>query len=94
MADDILGSIRIFAGNFAPVGYLFCEGQSLSIQNYARLYSILGPTYGGDGKTCFQLPDLRTSTYSKNDLPSVTNNTPTVAMRYIICVDGLSPERP
>jgi hypothetical protein len=92
--DEFLGAIKIFAGNYAPVGYMFCEGQSLSIGSYQRLYSILGPTYGGDGKTTFQLPDLRTSTYSKNELPAVTNNTPTVAMRYIICVDGTSPERP
>ena len=92
--EDILGTIRIFAGNYAPVGYMFCEGQTLQISGYQKLYSILGPTYGGDGKTNFQLPDLRTSTYSKNDLPSVTNNTPTIAMKYIICVDGLSPQRP
>ena len=94
MTDDILGTVRIFAGNYAPVGYMLCEGQSLSIAGNQKLYSILGPTFGGDGKTTFQLPDLRTSTYSKNELPSVTNNTPTVAMKYIICVDGISPERP
>ena len=94
MTDDILGTIKIFAGNYAPVGYMFCEGQSLSIAGNQKLYSILGPTYGGDSQTYFQLPDLRTSTYSKNELPSVTNNTPTVAMKYIICVDGISPERP
>ena len=96
MTDDIVGTIKIFAGNYAPVGYMFCEGQSLSIAGNQKLYSILGPTYGGDSwsQTYFQLPDLRTSTYSKNELPSVTNNTPTVAMKYIICVDGISPERP
>jgi len=92
--DEFLGAVKIFVGNYAPVGYMLCEGQSLSIAGYPRLYSLMGPTYGGDGKTTFQLPDLRASTYSKNELPSVTNNTPTVAMRYIICVDGPSPERP
>jgi microcystin-dependent protein len=92
--NEFLGTIKIFVGNYAPVGYMLCEGQSLSIMNNQQLYSIMGPIYGGDGKTTFQLPDLRTSTYSKNDLPSVTNNTPTVAMRYIICVDGPMPERP
>jgi microcystin-dependent protein len=92
--EDILGTIKIFAGNYAPVGYMLCEGQALQILGNQKLYSILGTSYGGDGKTNFQLPDLRCSTYSKNELPSVTNNTPTVAMKYIICVEGLSPERP
>jgi microcystin-dependent protein len=57
--EPFIGEITMFAGNFAPQDYLFCQGQLLSIQEYAALYSILGTTYGGDGKTNFALPDLR-----------------------------------
>ncbi|MBK8557198.1 MAG: tail fiber protein [Lewinellaceae bacterium] len=49
----------MFAGNFAPRGWAFCEGQLLSIASNTALFSILGTTYGGDGRTTFALPDLR-----------------------------------
>ena len=49
----------MFAGNFAPVGYLFCQGQSLAIADYQPLFALIGTTYGGDGVNNFQLPDLR-----------------------------------
>jgi microcystin-dependent protein len=49
----------MFGGNFAPVGWLMCNGQLLPIANYDALYSLLGTTYGGDGQTTFALPDLR-----------------------------------
>ncbi|RED23663.1 microcystin-dependent protein [Flavobacterium cutihirudinis] len=55
----ILGQITIFAGNFAPRGWALCNGQLLSIQQNTALFSILGTTYGGDGRTTFGLPDLR-----------------------------------
>lgn len=54
-----LGEIQMFAGNFAPRGYAKCEGQLLSISQYSALFSLLGTTYGGDGRTTFGLPDLR-----------------------------------
>ena len=54
-----LGEIRMFAGNFAPVSWFFCQGQLLSIANYSALFTLLGTTYGGDGQTTFGLPDLR-----------------------------------
>ena len=57
--DPYLGEIRMFAGNYAPVGWLKCEGQLLSIASYSALFSIMGTTYGGDGETTFALPDLR-----------------------------------
>lgn len=57
--DPILGEIKMFAGNFAPRGYAFCDGQLLPIAQNSALYSILGTTYGGDGRTTFALPDLR-----------------------------------
>jgi microcystin-dependent protein len=49
----------MFAGNFAPRGFMLCQGQTLPIQQYAALFSILGTTYGGNGTTTFNLPDLR-----------------------------------
>jgi microcystin-dependent protein len=49
----------MFAGNFAPRGWALCEGQTLPISSYTALFSILGTTYGGDGRTTFMLPDLR-----------------------------------
>ncbi len=57
--DPILGSIIIFAGNFAPKPWAFCQGQLLSIAQNSALFAILGTTYGGDGQTTFALPDLR-----------------------------------
>ena len=57
--DEMIGIIKIFAGTYAPQGWMFCQGQELPIQQYAALYSILGTTYGGNGQTTFALPDLR-----------------------------------
>ena len=57
--QSYLGDIRMFPGNFAPRGWMFCDGQLLSIANNRTLYSLLGTTYGGDGRTTFALPDLR-----------------------------------
>jgi microcystin-dependent protein len=58
-SEMLLGSIGIFAGNFAPRGYALCQGQLLSIAQNTALFSILGTTYGGNGTTTFALPDLR-----------------------------------
>jgi microcystin-dependent protein len=57
--DPLLGQISMFAGNFAPRGWALCDGQLLLIDQNQRLFSILGTTYGGDGRTTFALPDLR-----------------------------------
>jgi microcystin-dependent protein len=57
--DPFLGQIMMFAGNFAPRGWAFCDGQLLPISQNTALFSILGTTYGGDGRTTFALPDLR-----------------------------------
>ena len=57
--EAMIGEIRMFAGNFAPRGWAFCNGQLLSIANNQALFAILGTTYGGDGRTTFALPDLR-----------------------------------
>jgi len=57
--EPLIGEIKIFAGPFAPRGWAFCDGQILAISDYTALFSLLGSTYGGDGKTSFALPDLR-----------------------------------
>jgi len=57
--EPMLGEVKIFAGNFPPRGYAFCEGQLLSISQNSALFSLLGTMYGGDGRTTFGLPDLR-----------------------------------
>lgn len=57
--DALIGTIALFAGNFAPRGYALCQGQVLSIAQNTALFSILGTTYGGNGQTTFLLPDLR-----------------------------------
>jgi len=59
MSDPFIGEIRMFAGNFAPRGWQFCQGQILAIAQNTALFSILGTTYGGNGQTTFALPDLR-----------------------------------
>ncbi|ARV13484.1 phage tail protein [Gilvibacter sp. SZ-19] len=59
MMDPFIGEIIMFGGNFAPRGWALCEGQLLSISQNTALFSILGTTYGGDGRTTFGLPDLR-----------------------------------
>lgn len=57
--DPFLGSIIIFGGNFEITGWMFCNGQILSIASYQALFALLGTTYGGNGQTTFALPDLR-----------------------------------
>jgi microcystin-dependent protein len=57
--EPYIGEIRLVGFNFAPVGWAFCDGQLLPIQQYQALFSLFGITYGGDGQTTFALPDLR-----------------------------------
>lgn len=59
MAQPYVGEIRMFAGNFAPAGWMFCEGQLLPISENETLFQLIGTTYGGDGQSTFALPDLR-----------------------------------
>lgn len=59
MAQPYVGEIRMFAGNFAPAGWQFCEGQLLPISENETLFQLIGTTYGGDGQSTFGLPDLR-----------------------------------
>ena len=59
MAQPYVGEIRLFAGNFSPAGWMFCEGQLLPISENEVLFQLIGTTYGGDGESTFGLPDLR-----------------------------------
>lgn len=79
-----IGAIFLFAGNYAPQDFLFCEGQTLPIQQYAALFSILGNKYGGNGTTNFALPNL----------PKVSDTDGIGESRYIICINGYYPCRP
>ena len=137
--DSFIGQIMMFAGPFAPVNWALCNGQTLQISEYPPLFSILGPTYGGDGRTTFGLPDLRgrvpmgsgvgiglsprvtgqrygseNVTLSVAQMPAHSHSAettisgssvaaklnaahdniqPSLAMNYIICVNGVYPSR-
>src|SRR3954465_13722543 len=58
MGEPYVGEIRMFAGNFAPAGWMFCEGQVLPISENEVLFQLIGTTYGGDGESTFALPNL------------------------------------
>jgi microcystin-dependent protein len=81
--EEYLGNIKLFAGTYCPQYYMYCDGQTLSIQQYTALFSVLGTQYGGDGRVTFCLPNL--------------NKTPIAAgtsLKYTICTQGLYPARP
>jgi microcystin-dependent protein len=59
MSEPFVGEIRMFAGNFAPRGWAFCDGQLLAVSQNDALFSLFGTIYGGDGRTTFSLPDMR-----------------------------------
>lgn len=59
MSEPYIGDIRLFGGNFAPVGWAFCDGSLLPISEYDPLFALIGTNYGGDGMVTFALPDLR-----------------------------------
>ena len=58
MLDQFIGIVKLFAGDFAPIGWVFCNGQLLNINEYEALYTIIGTTYGGDGVRTFAVPNL------------------------------------
>ncbi|MCG8416402.1 MAG: tail fiber protein [Proteobacteria bacterium] len=105
MSEPFLAEIRIVGFNFAPRGWAFCDGQILPINQNQSLYSLLGTTYGGDGRTSFALPDLRgrTPTHVGNGHPlgqrggEETHTLSTAEMpahRHVVrasSVDGTSP---
>lgn len=59
MSEPFIGEIRMFGGNFAPAGWMLCDGQILPISQNDALFALIGTTYGGDGESTFGLPDLR-----------------------------------
>jgi len=59
MAQPYVGEVRLFAGNFAPAGWMYCDGTLLPISEYETLFNLIGTTYGGDGQSTFGLPDMR-----------------------------------
>src|SRR5712692_9757503 len=59
MSQPFVGEIRMFAGNFAPAGWMFCQGQLLPISENETLFNLIGTTYGGDGQSTFALPNLQ-----------------------------------
>ena len=62
MSNQFVAEIRIFAGNFAPTGWALCNGQLMPISQNTALFSLLGTTYGGDGRSNFALPNLQGAT--------------------------------
>ena len=59
MLDTMIGEIRMFAGDYEPAGWLFCDGRTLRINDHLGLFTVLGTRFGGDGRQYFRLPDLR-----------------------------------
>ena len=76
MPEQYVGEIRMFAGDFAPVGWEFCDGQLMPINQNELLFSLIGTRYGGDGRTTFALPDLR------GRLPINQGKNPQTGMTY------------
>ena len=86
--DEMLATIKLFAGSFIPRGFLECNGQTLAITNNQALFSLLGTNYGGNGVQNFQLPDLRPLDEKGQKRPWNSNEP-----RSIICVEGIYPSR-
>jgi microcystin-dependent protein len=84
--EGTIGEIRLFAGNFAPLYWAFCNGQILTIRGNEALYSIMGNKYGGDGRTNFALPKIA-------PLMGAESDTPYDDLNYIICLQGTYPMR-
>src|SRR5436305_10346690 len=82
MAQPYVGEIRIFAGNFAPAGWMFCDGQLLPISENETLFNLIGTTYGGDGQSTFALPDLR------GRVPLHLGQGPGLSNNYILAENG------
>ncbi len=78
--DPYMAEIVLFAGNFAPRGWAFCEGQELAISQHSSLFSLLGTTYGGDGRLMFKLPNMKARELDGGP-------------RHIIALTGIYPSR-
>ena len=78
--DAILGLIRLFAFNFVPKGWMLCDGRTLPISQYTAVFSLVGTTYGGDGRSTFALPNLK-------------GKEPIAGSTFCICMEGIFPSR-
>ncbi|HBE80143.1 MAG TPA: phage tail protein [Firmicutes bacterium] len=76
--DNLTGEVELFAVDYAPDGWVACEGQYLSVIQFPELFGVLGTKFGGDGRVTFGLPDLRKAI-------------PTNGMHYYIAVVGITP---
>ena len=81
MVTPFLGEIRIFTGNFAPLGWVFCQGQLLAISENDALFGLIGTTFGGDGETTFALPKLTGGTFGPAKPP----------LTWCIAAEGMRP---
>ncbi|MEK7253774.1 MAG: tail fiber protein [Bacteroidota bacterium] len=101
-----IGSIFLFAGNFAPMDWAFCRGQLLNIAEYETLFNVIGTTYGGDGESTFALPDYRGRVVagastdkplgSQSEYPAAETEghaQHTLRLNYIICLNGIYPSQ-
>jgi microcystin-dependent protein len=82
--ESYLGTIILFAGNFAPRGWSYCDGSLLQINTNQAMFAILGTMYGGDGRTTFGLPNIA---------PIVNSVDSDAPLKYIICMQGIFPSR-
>ncbi|MBK1657422.1 phage tail protein [Paracraurococcus ruber] len=86
--EEYIGVIKMFGGSYPPQYYMDCDGTVLQIQANQALFSVLGTTYGGDGRTSFGLPDLRARDANGQPIPFNVKGP-----RWIICVQGIYPSR-
>ena len=101
--DGFLAQIMMFAGDFAPRGWAFCDGQQLAIAQNQALFAVLGTRFGGDGKVTFALPDLRgrvpvgnTHGKARTLVDRFRRPAPvrSFGADFVICIDGSFPTRP
>lgn len=94
MSDAYTGEIRVFAGNFAPYGWAFCNGQLLAIAAHTTLYSVIGIRFGGDGRSNFALPNMSgCAPMNQGHGPGLTNRTvgETVGSATVSLIDSEMP---
>ena len=98
MAEPFVAEIRAFPFNFAPKGWASCDGRLLPISQHTALFSLLGTTYGGDGKSTFALPDLRDRALmhpgSAAPATAYDGKQPYLTVNYCIALQGVFPQRP
>ena len=85
MKEGYYGQVILFSGDFAPKGWQFCDGRLLIINENTQLFSIIGATYGGDGRVNFAIPDLR------GEVPK--HQAKGIGLHYVICTKGQFPLR-